>query len=130
MSYRVDLLDRNIAIAEGRSAEALRILCECIGGDAKTVYTDLTMENLRDCLAQFDLECEAYAKWDGRLELSSYEGYWDHFPDDVFEKLTPVIEDGGVAVFRSEENDIWRYVYNNGEFEVQHIDLLGAEGWH
>lgn len=129
MSYRVDLLDRDIAIAEGRSAEAVRILCECLGEDEKSACSELTMENLRDCLAQFDLECEAYAKWDERLELSSYEGYWDHFPDDVFEKLAPVIEDGGVAVFRDEENDIWRYAYNGGERKIQYIDLLGTEGW-
>lgn len=130
MSYQVDLLDRNLAIAEGRSAEAARILYDRMHWKAKPDEPQFSIDALRDYLAKFNLECDVNAEWNGRIELDVYEGCWDSFPEGVLEALAPVIEDGCIAVFHSEEHDIWRYVYRNGGIEVQHIDLLGVEGWY
>lgn len=129
MSYQVDLLDRNIAIAEGKSTEALRILWDYANKNGRPAEAQFTIEGMNELLADDGLECAQGTQWDARIELEAYEGYWTHFPDTLFEALAPVMEHGSIAVFIDEEHNVWRYLYRDGEVETQYIDLLGAEGW-
>lgn len=125
MSYKVEMLDRNLVIEQGKGAQAVRILSDLAG----VAISEPSLPRLNELLAEFGLEAERGSAWDGCIEIWSLDGYWMHFPEEVFLALAPVMEDGCAVAFIGEDCNVWRYRYGGGEVETQFIDLLGDEGW-
>jgi len=129
MGYCISLKEAKFRIPQCSVYDALQALKSLAGKETirdssgrhfSWVHTQtfLDAETLREAMEAWRWPVEV--DWDGNIVDIDFAGQKLGDDELFFRTLAPFVEDGSYIAIQGEDDDIWRWVFENGQMREQH----------